>query len=122
MGDQIAIFNDGQLIQSAAPNNLLAYPANDFIRDFLGGERTLRRLALFHVRDVMGPAVGQAAGAVSGMTVSVSDNLRVAMNQMLDQGLGQIDVVDGDRFVGTLSQAGITEYLAHGDGRGNRDA
>ena len=122
MGNQIAIFNDGQLVQSAAPNNLLAHPANDFIRDFLGGERTLRRLALFTVADVMGPAQGAAAGAQSGMTVSTTDNLRVAMNKMLDQGLGQIDVVNQSQFVGTLSQAAITEYLARGAGAGQNPA
>lgn len=47
LGDRIAIFGyGGQLAQYATPRELLAQPANDFVVDFLGTERELKRLAL----------------------------------------------------------------------------
>jgi osmoprotectant transport system ATP-binding protein len=53
MADRIAIFKDGHLIQFDKPDDLLARPKNDFVTDFLGSERTLKRLSLLNVEDVM---------------------------------------------------------------------
>lgn len=53
MADKIAIFRDGKLEQYDSPDDLLARPANDFIASFLGSDRTLKRLSLLTVADVM---------------------------------------------------------------------
>jgi len=53
MADRIAIFREGRLLQYAAPDDLLAHPANSFIADFVGSDRTLKRLRLIKVADVM---------------------------------------------------------------------
>ncbi len=61
MGDRIAIFSQGGVLeQYAAPEQLLADPANAFVADFLGAERGLKRLALIPVSEVTaepGPVV-----------------------------------------------------------------
>ncbi|MXQ63371.1 ATP-binding cassette domain-containing protein [Actinomadura rayongensis] len=45
LGHRIAVFQvGGRLAQFTAPDDLLAAPASDFVRDFLGGERGIRRL------------------------------------------------------------------------------
>lgn len=53
MGDRIAIFREGHLEQYSPPDELLAYPVNEFIADFVGGDRTLKRLRLARIADVM---------------------------------------------------------------------
>ena len=53
MADRIAVFRDGRLVQYASPDDLLAHPANPFIADFVGIDRTLKRLRLIKVDDVM---------------------------------------------------------------------
>jgi osmoprotectant transport system ATP-binding protein len=53
MGDRIAIFREGRLIQYDTPDNVLAHPANDFIADFVGSDRTLKRLRLVKVYEAM---------------------------------------------------------------------
>ncbi len=53
MADKIAIFRDGKLVQYSSPDDLLARPANDFVASFLGSDRTLKRLSLLSVADVM---------------------------------------------------------------------
>jgi osmoprotectant transport system ATP-binding protein len=53
MGDRIAVLQKGgKLSQYAPPAELLMYPANPFVEDFVGADRALKRLALQRVRDV----------------------------------------------------------------------
>jgi osmoprotectant transport system ATP-binding protein len=53
MGDRIAILQEGgRLAQYATPAELLMAPANDFVEDFVGADRALKRLALMRVRDI----------------------------------------------------------------------
>jgi osmoprotectant transport system ATP-binding protein len=53
MGDRIAVLRQGGILaQYASPAELLMYPANPFVEDFVGADRALKRLALQRVRDV----------------------------------------------------------------------
>jgi osmoprotectant transport system ATP-binding protein len=53
MGDRIAVMRDGgRLAQYATPSELLMEPADDFVEDFVGADRALKRLALTRVSDV----------------------------------------------------------------------
>ena len=53
MGDHIAVLQKGgKLAQYAPPAELLMFPANPFVEDFVGSDRALKRLALQRVRDV----------------------------------------------------------------------
>ncbi|GAA2418851.1 hypothetical protein GCM10010191_32130 [Actinomadura vinacea] len=52
LGHRIAVFQvGGRLAQYATPEELLADPADDFVRDFLGGERGIKRLRFFQELD-----------------------------------------------------------------------
>src|SRR3712207_2401447 len=53
MASHIAIFRDGRLIQYDTPNNILAHPADAFVAEFVGSDRTLKRLRLIKVQVVM---------------------------------------------------------------------
>jgi osmoprotectant transport system ATP-binding protein len=55
MGDMVAIFRDGKLIQYDTPDHVLAHPINDFVADFVGSDRTLKRLRLVKVYEAMDP-------------------------------------------------------------------
>ena len=65
MADRIAILNVGGVIeQYASPEEILREPANDFVKQFVGAERGLKRLALVSVGDIEleeGPVVGPNA-------------------------------------------------------------
>jgi osmoprotectant transport system ATP-binding protein len=53
MGDRIAILQEGgKLAQYSPPAELLMFPENPFVEDFVGADRALKRLALQRVRDV----------------------------------------------------------------------
>jgi osmoprotectant transport system ATP-binding protein len=53
MGDRIAVLREGgRLAQYATPAELLMAPADDFVEDFVGADRALKRLALMRVSDI----------------------------------------------------------------------
>jgi osmoprotectant transport system ATP-binding protein len=53
MGDKIAVLKRGGILaQYATPAELLSFPADDFVKDFVGADRALKRLALQRVRDI----------------------------------------------------------------------
>ena len=53
MGDRIAVMREGGRVeQYATPAELLMAPANEFVEDFVGADRALKRLALMRVRDI----------------------------------------------------------------------
>jgi len=70
MGDRIAVMREGGRVeQYATPAELLMAPATEFVEDFVGADRALKRLALMRVRDIdlwEAPLahVGQATGEV----------------------------------------------------------
>ncbi len=53
MGDRIAIMRKGgHVAQYATPAELLMAPADEFVEDFVGADRALKRLALMRVADI----------------------------------------------------------------------
>ena len=53
MGDRIALLRAGRLVQYDTPDDLLAGPRDDFVREFVGADRSLKRLHLISVKDSM---------------------------------------------------------------------
>ena len=51
LADHIILMDQGTIIQNDTPERILAQPANQFVRDFVGGDRALKRLACFQVAD-----------------------------------------------------------------------
>ncbi len=66
LGDHVAILNVGGVLeQFAAPEVMLREPANDFVADFLGADRGLKRLGLIPLSSIEldgGPVVAPNAG------------------------------------------------------------
>ncbi|MCG6659233.1 ABC transporter ATP-binding protein [Halomonas campisalis] len=77
MGDRIAVFREGKLVQYSAPDDLLAAPKDSFVESFLGEDRALKRLNLVKVRDIVTDEIG---------TVSPGDTLENALTRIDDFG------------------------------------
>jgi osmoprotectant transport system ATP-binding protein len=81
MGDRIAVLQKGgKLAQYAPPAELLMYPADGFVEDFVGSDRALKRLALQRVRDIdlwkaplvrVGEPVAEARAKVADSDVAI---------------------------------------------------
>jgi osmoprotectant transport system ATP-binding protein len=76
MADRIAILNRGGIIeQYAPPEEILRKPANDFVKQFVGAERGLKRLALIKVADIEveeGPVVSSTTPSDDAVRVMES--------------------------------------------------
>jgi osmoprotectant transport system ATP-binding protein len=53
VGDKIALFDQGRLIQYDTPELILTQPRNQFVADFVGADRALKVLGLIQVKDIM---------------------------------------------------------------------
>ena len=113
MADRIAIFHSGRLVQFAAPDELLAHPADAFVANFVGSDRTLKRLRLIRVRDVMTPAAGGVDSAAP--TVSPDDDLRRVASLFLEHGAESLNCVDASgQVVGMVTRDAVAARLAEG--------
>lgn len=103
MGDVVAILKDGRLVQYDTPDRLLAAPANDFVADFVGADRALRRLSL--VRATEAVELGQAA---DGFALPGSLSVREVLSALLAEGreAATIRAEDG-AALGQITLAGI---------------
>jgi osmoprotectant transport system ATP-binding protein len=111
LGDRIAVLSQGgRLEQYASAADLLRAPANDFVADFVGGDRGIKRLA---VTPIHRAALEPLAGDDSGPSVPVTATLREALAALLVSGDGQVVVRDGDgNPVGRLTPASIAAAAA----------
>jgi osmoprotectant transport system ATP-binding protein len=102
MGDKIAILREeGRLAQFDTPANILTNPADEFVAEFVGADRALKRLGLSTLADVelQSPNGGSAAG-----TVSRSTTVRDTLSKLLAEGGRPLTVVDDEgREVGVVT-------------------
>jgi osmoprotectant transport system ATP-binding protein len=107
LADRIALMNVGGVLeQYASPEDLLRQPANQFVADFLGHERGLKRLSLMtvdHVELVDGPVVASDAGA--------PDVERV----MQKFGVDWFGVLDGECLLGWADRGALAGITRAGD-------
>lgn len=111
LGDRIAVMRDGRLAQYDIPERVLAYPADDFVRGFVGSERALKRLSLITVSDVMTPG-RSAEEAAQLVPVGEGENLRTALARLLEAGVDHLPVATTEGgTVGTVSLDAVMEHF-----------
>ncbi len=116
MGDRIAVMREGALVQYDVPERVLAYPSDDFVAGFVGGERALKRLSLNRVSSVMGPRERAESGeiaeqiaaaqAASRDTLSIPEDadLRLALAKLLEAATQVLPVCDAaGNTIGSVS-------------------
>jgi osmoprotectant transport system ATP-binding protein len=100
MGDRIAVLKTGgKLAQYASPAELLTYPADPFVEDFVGADRALKRLALQRVRDIdlWKPPIVRVGEPVAEARAKVGDS-DLPYPLLVD---------DEERPIGWLSERGL---------------
>ena len=107
LGDRIALMNVGGVLeQYAAPDQVLAQPANEFVERFLGAERSLKRLSLATVGDL---------DLRDDATVADSDSTEVADKVLAANGTTWIGVVADGRFAGWVARDDLDGQRLMGD-------
>ena len=94
MGDKIAILREGgRLAQYDTPERLLTDPVDEFVADFVGHDRALKRLGLSTLGDVELAAVN---GVPAAGQVARSETVKDALSALLAEGGRPLDVVDDE--------------------------
>jgi osmoprotectant transport system ATP-binding protein len=95
MGDKIAILRQGgRLAQYDTPAEILTNPADDFVAQFVGADRALKRLGLSTLADIKLQAPNGAQPY--GPRLPLSTTVRDALSQLLAEGSHPLTVVDED--------------------------
>jgi osmoprotectant transport system ATP-binding protein len=111
MGDHICLLRQGgKLAQYGTPEEILANPADDFVADFVGADRGLKRLSLRRVGDV---DLEPASDGANLPAVEARTSLRDALSVMLTSGGDAVLVRDADgQTQGLLTLPVLSRLLA----------
>ncbi len=96
LGDQIAVLSEGRLAQLGSPIELLAHPANDFVRQLVGADNILRQLEYLPVLEAIETELDSNA-AVPGSVLprcSSSATLLQAMFTLIERNVTALSVYD----------------------------
>ena len=53
MSDAIAVMREGELVQHATPSDLLSAPADEFVANLVGRNRSIKRLHLIRIQEIL---------------------------------------------------------------------
>ncbi|HEY8449645.1 MAG TPA: ABC transporter ATP-binding protein, partial [Bacillota bacterium] len=106
IADRIVILRDGELVQAATPEQLLREPANDFVRNFIGPQRLVRRPEDVQVDEVM---------IRNPVTAEPDLGLRQGLDRMRRFRVDSLLVTDeGGRLLGIVTVEAIQRRLPGG--------
>jgi len=110
VADRIAVFAaGGHLAQYATPDSRLANPADEFVAEFLGEERSLRRLGLAPLKSVALRAVGADTRGLPQLDLDAT--ARQALDLLLSSGEDQVVVTRAGQVLGVVGLAELTGVL-----------
>lgn len=100
LADRIAIMHEGKLVQFDTPDNILANPANDFVKEFIGSHRLIQQKPnVKTVDEVM----------IKPVSITVERSLDEAIRLMVKSRVDTLFVTDGqNRLLGFLTVESLT--------------
>lgn len=82
LGDRVAVMKDGKTVQVGTPEEILTFPSNEYIEDFV---QDIDRTKVIQAKNIM---------TKSTALVSIKDGPNVAVKEMKASGLSSLFVVD----------------------------
>lgn len=100
LADRICIMHDGKVVQFDTPDNILANPATDFVRDFIGSHRLLQnKPSVKTVDEVM----------IQPIAITIEKSLDEALRVMVSKRVDTLFVTDAEkRLIGYLNVDSFT--------------
>jgi osmoprotectant transport system ATP-binding protein len=115
LGNQIAVLSEGRLVQMGSPVDLLAGPANDFVRRLVGADSILRQLEYLPVVDAIETAPEFVSSAHWGDAPRCSSDatLLSAMLKLLETNAPSLTVENADTHeaIGSVTLASINQEI-----------
>ncbi len=111
VGDRICLLEmQAKIAQYDTPEAILTRPASDYVSEFLGRERLVRRMSVkqIDVSTLVHPASGPTAGEPH---VVLTSTLSEAFAAALTSPTERAAVFDGERYVGAFTATSLLESL-----------
>jgi osmoprotectant transport system ATP-binding protein len=121
VGDRICLMQmQAQIAQYDTPDAILTRPASDYVAEFLGRERLVRRMSVVQIdaQTLDHTASGPAAGEPH---VPLTSTLTVAFAAALSSPTERTAVFDGERYVGTFTATSLLESLRRASADGGAE-
>ncbi len=118
VGDRICLLKmQAEIAQYDTPERILTRPASEYVAEFLGRERLVRRMSVVQIdpSTLEHPTGGPAPGEPR---MQVTANLTEAFAAALASPTEHAAVFDGDRYVGTFTATSLLESLRHANTEG----
>ncbi|MDA5107906.1 ABC transporter ATP-binding protein [Brevibacillus thermoruber] len=115
LADRIVVMQSGRVVQVGTPYEILANPANDFVRQLVGERSLFRRMSLLKNRDVLrlSGAAEAAAAADASDPVGLDDSVSDTFARLVETGKKSIPVVDErGHFAGMIGLSHILDSLS----------
>lgn len=107
IGDRIAVMKDGELVQVGTPEQLVAHPINDYVREFT---RDVPRVKVLTARSVMRPV--HAKDLLIGHAIAIDTTLEALIPLTVDNEAGLAIVDEQDDLVGFVDRRAVMLALA----------
>jgi osmoprotectant transport system ATP-binding protein len=118
VGDRICLMKmQAEIAQYDTPDKILTQPASDYVAEFLGRERLVRRMSVVQInpstldRSAAGPRDGEPR-------VPASSNLTEAFAAALSSPTERASVFEGERYVGAFTATSLLESLRRASAEG----
>ncbi len=111
VGDRICLLDmQARIAQYDTPETILTRPASDYVAEFLGRERLVRRMSVVTIdpESLEHPAAGPVPGEPH---IQVTSTLTEAFAAALASPTERVAVYEGDRYVGTFTATSLLESL-----------
>jgi glycine betaine/proline transport system ATP-binding protein len=105
LGDRILIMRDGEIVQVGTPDEVVAAPADEYVRDFVSDVPRSHVLTLRWVK--RDPREGEA---LDGPVMQADEVVRDAARGVLEAH-APVRVFDGDRFLGVVDDEDILRIV-----------
>lgn len=114
LGDKIAIFNEGKVVQCDDPITILMKPKNDFVKEFMGETRVLDALKIVNLYSLIKNRERKRIDKDISTKIKLNGNciLYSALANLIEKSKSIITIVDNeDNLITEISFDEIAKYL-----------
>jgi osmoprotectant transport system ATP-binding protein len=118
LGDRICVMQAGEIVQVGTPGDILQNPANDFVREFIGTQKTI-----LPEEETIEKAMRKmpAGDAETKPSVSILSSSSIAESLEKLSHHNELAVEKEGKMIGIITRQSIIRYLAAGSGERGKE-
>jgi glycine betaine/proline transport system ATP-binding protein len=109
IGDRIAVMKDGEIVQIGTPEQIVAHPVNDYVREFT---KDVPRVKVLTARSVMQPVYSKEQ--LIGRAIAIDTTLEALIPLTVDSDEGVSILDEQNNLVGIVDRKAVMLALADG--------